>query len=71
MLLDCIGGDYYELEPTGLCVWAALDGRRPAHSAVEALSARFAVEAETARADVRPFLDALLAAGLIEEVPPP
>ena len=68
VLLDCVEGDYYELEPVSLCVWEALDGRREAAAAAAEVAARFEVDEETARRDVQPFLDALLAARLIEPV---
>ncbi len=53
------------LNEAGALLWGAMDGAHTVGELAAALAAQFEVDAATAEADVREFLEALLARGLI------
>lgn len=55
------------LDGIGDFVWERLDGKTEVTAIVDAVANEYDVDKETARQDVREFLDALVKAGLIEE----
>jgi hypothetical protein len=70
VMLDPRTGRYFALDAVGRRVWELLAEPRRMDELVSALAAAHAVDEATVRTDVQPFLDDLLAAGLLESVPP-
>lgn len=54
------------LNPTGRCVWELLSEERSVDELAAAVTERFEVDVDRARADVQTFLDEITAMGLIE-----
>jgi Coenzyme PQQ synthesis protein D (PqqD) len=66
-LLDEDSGQYWNLNPTGaLTLRTLLEGGNP-KQAVQALTERYAVDADTAGRDVQGLLSELRSAGLLEQ----
>ncbi|WP_216216816.1 lasso peptide biosynthesis PqqD family chaperone [Amycolatopsis aidingensis] len=65
VLLDENTGRYYELSETAACVVDHLDGEHSEDRAVDALTGRFEVTDQRARADVRALVARLESAGLV------
>lgn len=53
------------LNPTGAYIWELLEQEHTVESLVDALTARYDVSAEKARADVEAFIDRLKSTGAI------
>lgn len=66
VVMDLARGRVLGLNPVGAFIWSRLSDH-DAEAVALALAGRFAVDLETARGDVRAFLDELLAEGLIAE----
>ena len=64
--MDLARGRVLGLNPVGTFIWSQLPDH-DAEAVAHALAGRFEVDIETARGDVRTFLDELLAEGLIAE----
>ncbi len=64
--MDLARGSVLGLNPAGAFLWSHLPDH-DAEAMARALAGRFEVDLETARGDVRAFLDELLAEGLITE----
>ncbi len=54
------------LNPTARCVWELLSEERSVDELAAAVTERFDVDVDRARADVQTFLDEIAAMGLIE-----
>jgi hypothetical protein len=54
------------LNATAACVWELLAAERTLDELIAALSERFNVESETARDDVRAFIEEIAGMGLLE-----
>jgi pyrroloquinoline quinone biosynthesis protein D len=65
VLLDPAGTHLRGLNATGARVWELVDGRRSVQEIAQALASAWSLPAEQALADVRAFLAALAAKGLI------
>jgi hypothetical protein len=59
----------YTLNAVGAAIWAQLAAARTADEIAGCVAEEFDVTADVARADVARFLERLLEAGMIEEVP--
>jgi hypothetical protein len=66
VVMNLAGARVLGLNPTGALVWSLLE-ERDERGLAEAVAERFAVDPESARADVRAFLDLLRERGLVEE----
>ena len=66
VVMDLARGTVMGLNPVGAFIWSHLPDH-DAEAVARALAGRFEVDLQTARADVRTFLDELLAEGLIAE----
>lgn len=66
VVMDLARGKVLGLNPVGAFIWSHLPDH-DAEAVAHALAGRFDVDLETARDDVRTFLDELLAEGLITE----
>jgi hypothetical protein len=66
VVMDLARGRVLGLNPVGAFIWSHLS-EFDAEAVARALAGRFEVDLETARGDVRAFLDELLAEGLITE----
>ena len=55
------------LNDTAACVWGLLDEERSLDELTAAVAEGFDVDSETARADVRAFLDDITRLGLLEQ----
>lgn len=64
--MDLARGKVLGLNPVGAFIWSHLPDH-DAEAVARALAGHFDVDLETARGDVRIFLDELLAEGLITE----
>ena len=64
--MNLAGARVLGLNPTGALVWSLLE-ERDERGLAEAVAERFAIDLESARADVRAFLDLLRERGLVEE----
>lgn len=64
VVMDLARGRVVGLNPVGAFIWSRLSDHDP-EAVARALAGRFEVDLETARGDVRAFLDELLAEGLI------
>jgi hypothetical protein len=70
VLLDEDSGEYWKLNPTGsLVLRTVLDGGS-VDDAVRHLTEQYAIDAETARADVDEILGGLRSSGLVREERP-
>jgi hypothetical protein len=70
ILLDEDSGEYWNLNPTGaLVLRTLLDGGTSAE-AVRALTEQYAIDSDTARADVDELVGGLQSAGLVTEQRP-
>ena len=74
-LLVPIGGrladlrSIFSLNPVAACIWDNIDGEGDVSFIRDAVLHRFDVGREEAEKDIREFIDMILDAGLIEEVP--
>lgn len=69
VVLDAAGTTMTTLNPTGAVLWGAIDGARGVEELTDELVAEFpSVDRSVLLADVRTFVDELLADGLIEQV---
>ncbi|MEM9607931.1 MAG: PqqD family peptide modification chaperone [Actinomycetota bacterium] len=69
VVLDAAGTTMTTLNPTGAVLWGAIDGARGVEELTDVLVAEFpSVDRSVLQADVRTFVDELLADGLIEQV---
>jgi hypothetical protein len=66
IVMNLAGGQVLGLNPTGALVWSLLEETDEAGLAV-AVAERFEVDEETAREDVRGFLELLRERGLVRE----
>jgi hypothetical protein len=66
ILFQVEAGQLMGVNPVAAYVWSLLDGTHSVRELAGALVARFAVDEATALADLRAFLDQLLAAAAIE-----
>ncbi len=66
VLLELKGKRYFRLNETGQAIWRALEAGLPAEAVVAELVRDFAVDGETARAEVERFLAELANRGLLE-----
>lgn len=67
VMMDIMTGKYYNLGEIGGRIWELLEEPCTVCTLVQKLTAEYDVSAEKCRADIAPFLDALLKRGLIEE----
>jgi len=67
VLVDARRRTTFLMNGVGSAVWQGLEAGASIGEIVEAVVARFRVDAATARADIGKFIDELLAAGLVEE----
>ena len=65
ILLDLNSGIYYSLDDVGGYIWSLLDVARTPRQLADLVSAEYAVEPETAMADIAELLADLLGEGLI------
>lgn len=68
VLLNLDDGSYFEVNPVGLAIWEALDGR-PLEGVVEMVRSDFEAVPEHFESDVYRFVEGLLRSGLIEDSP--
>jgi hypothetical protein len=66
VVMDLAGARVLGLNPTGALVWSLVE-EKDEEGLVEAVTEQFIVDAETAREDVRTFLDLLRERGLVAE----
>ncbi|MDQ4068426.1 MAG: lasso peptide biosynthesis PqqD family chaperone [Actinomycetota bacterium] len=66
-LLDEDGGEYWNLNPTGSLVLQTLLSGGTADEAAQALVDEYGIDAEAAARDVHELIEALHAAGLVDE----
>ncbi|MFI7408912.1 lasso peptide biosynthesis PqqD family chaperone [Streptomyces sp. NPDC049627] len=66
-LLDEDRDQYFTLNPTAAVVVRTLLDGRPVEAAVQALTAEYAVDADSADRDVRELIGELRSAGLVED----
>jgi hypothetical protein len=66
VVMNLAGARVIGLNPTGALVWSLLE-ERDEQGLAEAVSERFAIDAESAREDVGAFLRMLLDRGLVVE----
>jgi hypothetical protein len=66
VIMNLAAGRVLGLNPAGALVWSLLE-ERDEQGLAEAVAERFAVDADTAREDVRSFLAELRARGLVVE----
>lgn len=71
LLLDQEVARLHVLNPTAAFLWDLLAQPRTRDELLDALLDEFDVDPETARRDIREFLDHAVAAGLLELHPPP
>jgi hypothetical protein len=70
VLLDAERGLYYTLNEVAGRIWELLVAGEPVIEVLRCLGDEFEVPAETLEADTAVLLERLLAAGLIERIPP-
>jgi hypothetical protein len=70
VLLDEDSGEYWNLNPTGSLVLRTMLDGGSADDAVRHLTEQYAIDAETARADVEDILGGLRSSGLVQEERP-
>ena len=56
---------YFHLDEVGAFAWERLEAGEPPDRIAEAIAGAFAVDAATARRDLDPLLESLVAAGLL------
>jgi hypothetical protein len=61
---------YYHLDEVGAFVWERLAAGEPLDRIADSVAESFAVDAETARRDLDPLVESLVAAGLLIGEPP-
>jgi hypothetical protein len=66
VVMNLAGARVLGLNPTGALVWSLLE-ERDEPGLAEAVAERFAIDTESARADVRAFLELLRERGLVVE----
>jgi hypothetical protein len=66
IIMNLAGGHVLGLNPTGALVWSLLE-EKDEEGLAAAVAERFDVDIETARDDVRAFLDVLRERGLVRE----
>ncbi|MEM6453614.1 MAG: PqqD family protein [Acidobacteriota bacterium] len=59
----------FVLNQLGAFLWQAFDGRTPLGHLVDAVTARFETDPDTARSDLLAFVDEMRAARLLDDVP--
>ena len=64
-IVDAAGSRLHELNATGSVIWAELAAGRSPGEIAAALAAEFEVEKDAAEADVKEFLKAIAAVGLL------
>jgi len=67
VILDIASGNYFALNDVGALVWDQLEDGTDRDTLVEAVTAAFDVDVETAATDINALLDQLTEAGLISE----
>ena len=65
IILDVPSGRYFGINDVGAVVWGLLDGTRDRDAIVDAVTAEFDVDRDTAAADLDALLDQLVDAGLV------
>ncbi len=65
IILDVPSGRYFGINDVGALVWGLLDGTRDRDAIVDAVTAEFDVDRDTAAADLDALLDQLVDAGLV------
>jgi hypothetical protein len=70
LLLDTVGGRYFDLNPSGSLMLAQLLAGASREQTLQAVQAEFDVDSERVAADLDALLTALVQAGLIESAPP-
>jgi hypothetical protein len=66
VVMNLAGARVLGLNPTGALVWSLLE-ERDERGLAEAVAERFAIDTDSARADVRAFLELLRERGLVVE----
>ena len=69
VMLDPAKGSYFSLGVVGSRVWQLLEDRRSVNDLCKELVSEFDIDHQTCRREVRAFIDRLLDAGLIVELP--
>ena len=67
VFLDVENGDYLSLKGPGLALWESLPNPLSVDALLELVSRRYGIDRERCERDSMPFLEELLAAGLIRE----
>lgn len=70
VFLDIESGDYLSLKGPGLAIWESLATPLDVDELVRRLALRYGIDRERCTRDTLPFLQELLSAGLLEELPP-
>jgi hypothetical protein len=65
VILSAEDSSVFVLNDVGTAIWEAVDGPTPIDAIAEAVALEYDVDAATARADVREFVAALAAAGVL------
>ncbi len=65
IILDVPSGRYFGINDVGAVVWGLLDGTHDRDAIVDAVTAEFDVDRDTAAADLDALLDQLVDAGLV------
>ena len=65
VMMDIMTGKYYNLGEVGGRIWELLEEPMTVSALVKKLTAEYDVTAERCRADIAPFLEKLLAQGLL------
>ena len=65
IILDVPSGRYFGINDVGALVWGLLDGSCDRDAIVDAVTAEFDVDRDTAAADLDALLDQLVDAGLV------
>lgn len=60
---------YYHLDEVGAFIWERIEAGEPPDRIAESIAETFAVDATTARRDLDPLLESLVAAGLLIDQP--
>lgn len=69
IFLDLKSGDYLSLSGTAKAAWELLTSPLRVETLIARLGERYEVEPERCAAELLPFLEELLASGLLQEVP--
>lgn len=69
VILDVPSGRYYGLNDVGALIWDRLDGTTDRTALVDAVTAAFDVDRDTAGRDIDTLLDELYDAGLVVDGP--